>query len=87
MPRPVGLQANIYSRIDKDPSTSCSEKGEVQSKNNCCTGAEQEESGVLYRYTVCAQTRKPADIPWAGECPEPTGSTVPIVNPEGNYCT
>ena len=31
MPRPVGLQADIYSRIDKDPSTSCSEKGEVQS--------------------------------------------------------
>lgn len=87
MPRPVGQQANICSEIDKGPSTSCSEKGEIQSKNNCCTGAEQEESGLLYRYTVCAQTRKPADIPWAGGCPEPTGSTIPIVNPEGNYCT
>lgn len=73
--------------MHKDPSTSCSEKGEVQSKNNCCTGAEQEESEVLYRYTVCAQARKPADIPWAGGCPEPTDSTIPMVNPEGNCCT
>jgi len=58
-----------------------------ESKNNCCTGAEQVESGLLYRCTVCAETRKPVDVPWAEGCLERPGSTIPVVNPEGNYCT
>lgn len=47
----VGLQANICPGIDKDPISSCSEKEAVQNKTNCCTGAEQGGSGLIYRYT------------------------------------
>lgn len=59
----VALQANICPGMDKDPSSSCIEKGEVQKETNCCTGAEQGGSGLVHPYTVCSQSRTPADNP------------------------